>query len=107
MRSLNLKKNTWSSDFGRLARHRFVTVLAFVIGGCGFSDRFVGTYGPLQDEIEGLTNRPIMWSVFDTELFVTTSDGRRSRAFNVVRPVNPYDGYTPPFTVTEWLRLAA
>lgn len=31
------------------------TVLAFVIGGCGLSDRFAGNYGPLQDEIEGLT----------------------------------------------------
>ncbi|MCH8250648.1 MAG: alpha/beta fold hydrolase [Proteobacteria bacterium] len=39
MRSSILKKSTWFSGFGRLARHGFITILAFVIGGCGLSPR--------------------------------------------------------------------
>lgn len=47
------------------------------------------------------------WSVFDTELFVTTSDGRRSRPFDLKQPGNPYDNYTPPTFGAEPFRLAA
>ena len=50
---------------------------------------------------------PFRWSDFDRDLVVTTSDGRRSRPFELVRPGNPYDGYTPPFAVAESFRLAA
>ena len=50
---------------------------------------------------------PFRWSVFDTELFVTTSDGQRSRPVELVWPGNPYDGYTSPHFRAEPLRLAA
>ena len=33
--------------------------------------------------------------------------GRRSRPFELVRPGNPYDGYTPPNFGAEQFKLAA
>ena len=92
---------------------------AYRINGNGFGDKR-GTVKIERDgtsatqHIVSWSNRliyidavPFRWSAFDTELFVTTSDGRRSRPFELVKPGNPYDGYTPPFAVAESFRLAA
>jgi len=92
---------------------------AYRINGSGFGDK----RGTVEIERDGKTDShrivswsdtliyidaaPFRWSDFDTDLFVTTSDGRRSRPFELVRPGNPYDDYTPPFVVAEAFKLAA
>lgn len=92
---------------------------AYRINGTGFSD----APGTVEIERDGkivarrivswsdtliyIEARSFRWSDFDLDLVVTTRDARRSKPFELVRPGNPYENYTPPFAVAEPFRLAA
>ncbi len=92
---------------------------AYRINGSGFGDKRgtveierngkSATYRVVSwsDRLIYIDAAPFQWSDLDTDLFVTTSDGQRSGLFELVKPGNPYVGYTPPFAVAERFRLAA
>jgi len=60
------------------------------IAGKGFGDQ------PGQVEIEKPAANPRGWGTWANDLIVTRADGKRSKPFELVRPGNPYVGYSRP-----------